>query len=103
MGETFSQRLRECIKRQGLTQKELAARANITDVALSRYVNGTRIPKANTLSRLLEPLHTTADYLLYGTQPGDEREIDKVIKLIEKNAAIMTKAEKLEIISILLD
>ena len=49
MGETFSQRLRECIKRQGLTQKELAARANITDVALSRYVNGTRIPKANTL------------------------------------------------------
>ena len=103
MGETFNQRLLECIKKQGLSQRGLAAKANITEVSLYRYVNGTRIPKVNTLSKLLEPLHTTADYLLYGTQPGDEREIDKVIKLIEKNAAIMTKAEKLEIISILLD
>ena len=103
MGETFSQRLRECIERQWLTQKELAARANITDVALSRYVNGTRIPKANTLSRLLEPLHTTADYLINGTPPGGESEIEKKIKLVEKNAARMTKAEKMKIISILLD
>ena len=93
MGETFSQRLRECIKRQGLTQKELAARANITDVALSRYVNGTRIPKANTLSRLLEPLHTTADYLINGTPPGGESENEKIIKLVEKNAAIVGRVQ----------
>ena len=103
MGDTFNQRLRECIKKQGLSQRGLAARANITEVSLSRYVNGTRIPKANTLSKLLEPLNTTADYLLYGTKPGDEREMDIVFNLIKKNAARMTKTGKMKIISVLRD
>ena len=47
----------------GLTQQELAGRAEITQAALSRYENELRSPDATAVSTLAEALGVTAEFL----------------------------------------
>ncbi len=47
----------------GLTQQELADRAEITQAALSRYENELRSPDASAISTLAEALGVTAEFL----------------------------------------
>ena len=61
---TFSERLAKLMALRGLTQKELAAKANITESAISYYVKGLRTPSGEILARIAETLSTTTDYLL---------------------------------------
>ena len=66
----FRERLAEMIKAKGLSQKELAQLAGVTEAAMSHYVKGDRIPRASVLVRIAEALGTTADYLMNGNVPG---------------------------------
>lgn len=50
--------------RKGITQKKLAQLSNITEASLSRYENGLREPKINTLIKLSDVLDSTVDYLI---------------------------------------
>jgi transcriptional regulator with XRE-family HTH domain len=50
--------------RKGITQKKLAQLSNITEASLSRYENGLREPKINTLIKLSSVLDSTVDYLI---------------------------------------
>ena len=62
--EEFSTRLDKAIKISGLSQKELARKAKITEVSISRYVNGSREPNVETLRNICKALDVTADWLL---------------------------------------
>ena len=64
---TFSQRLAELLKQQGITQKELSERVGITEASMSRYMNSERIPKSEIIANIATALNTTSDYLL-GTE-----------------------------------
>ena len=48
MRERFTANLRAFMAASGMSGKELAEAAGLTQAAVSRYVNGNRVPKANT-------------------------------------------------------
>ena len=52
MTET-AERIRVAIEASGKTQREIAQLAGITEITLSRYVNGSREPRAMILEKIL--------------------------------------------------
>ena len=59
------------LRKRGLTQKELARKAQISEVTLSRYIHGDRQPRANNIVNIADALQTTTDYLLGGENQND--------------------------------
>lgn len=62
--EIFSSRIKETLKSRGISQRELATRSGITEVTISRYVSGARIPKGTEIIKIAAALNVSADYLL---------------------------------------
>lgn len=60
----FGNKLGILIEENNLTQKELAAQLNIAPSTLSSYVQNTREPDFDTLKRIANYFHVSADYLL---------------------------------------
>lgn len=99
MSKEFGQRLLSLLKKQGMTQKELADRVNTTEATLSRYISGDREPKADMLANIATALHTTSDFLL-GIE-GDGFDFPKVERILARNSAKMTEKQKRALISAL--
>lgn len=68
----FSKMLKEQLKKKGMTQKELAERIDTTEVSVSRYVSGQRIPKATVLLKIATALGVSTDYLLGAEEKGSD-------------------------------
>lgn len=101
MKGVMSERLSELLWQNGLTQKELAKKANITEAALSHYIKGDRCPRAVVLARLADALNTTSDYLI-GSEMGDDADdFATTRRLIARSAPNMTTEQKAEIAQIL--
>lgn len=62
------------MKAAGLSQRELAERAGITEVTISRYINGARIPKATALLAIAEALGCSIEALLQGVKYDETKE-----------------------------
>ena len=60
----FPDRLRRAREYRGLTQGELAERANLQPSAISHFETGTRKPSFDNLRLLADTLDVTTDYLL---------------------------------------
>lgn len=95
-------RLKELIEKKGITQKELAEEVGCTDAAISHYIKGDRIPRSSVLTKIAIALDTTSDYLMEGIPTDVTDELDYAKKLIARNVTQMSKAEKREIINILM-
>ena len=54
------------LKRAGMTQRMLAAYADITEVSISRYISGDRAPRATVLYKISKALNCTMEDLMYG-------------------------------------
>ena len=65
----FSDRLKTALEKSGITQTQLADRLGITEVSVSRYVNGTRIPKALIVTKIAKVLNVPLEYLMLGKEP----------------------------------
>ena len=74
-------RIKNLREQKGMTQKNLADRANITVATLSRYENNQRTPMSDIIVKIARALGTSTDYLLTG-----DGEIEK--KYHEHNAAV---------------
>lgn len=96
MGKNLGDKISELLQEQQLTQKELAERIDITETAMSRYINGSREPKPDVIANMATALHTTADYLL-----GIENNYS-LQRLIARNAKKMTDEEKKDLIKAIL-
>ena len=69
----FSEKVVALMDEQGLTEKELSKRANVTESAISYYLSGTRTPRSDVLVRIARALNTSIDYLLGSDdKPSDE-------------------------------
>lgn len=62
--QIFSERLRELRKSAGITQRQIAARLNISQQSYARYESGTGEPNLETLAKIAKIFDVTADYLL---------------------------------------
>lgn len=97
-------RIAEMLLLRGMTQKELALAANITESAISHYVKGDRVPRGVNLIKIAKALGTTTDYLLNQDElMKHENDLEIVKTLIARNAEAMTKDQKMELVSILFD
>lgn len=65
LGENIiGKRISAELQKQGKSQKWLAEQIGCTEVCMTRYINGTRIPKATTLGNIAKALHVDANFLL---------------------------------------
>ncbi len=63
MGANTGENIRRIRIRKGLSQKELAEKAGMTNVLLNNYEHGLRNPKAETLQRIAEALGVIPEVL----------------------------------------
>lgn len=63
----FAERTKALLEEHGMTQRELAEQVGITEVSISRYMSGQRIPKATVIVKCAKALGVSADYLV-GTE-----------------------------------
>lgn len=61
--ENFKKALQEQLGKNNMTQSKLAEISGITEVSISRYVNGNRIPKAPEIVALTKSLNCKCDDL----------------------------------------
>lgn len=102
MATSVTNRITELLQEKRMTQKQLAQASGITESAVSHYVKGDRVPRGVNLKKIANALGTTTDYLLSQDGVADKEDDLKVVKtLIARNAATMSNAEKMELLSIL--
>ena len=56
-------KLKTTRQKQGLTQVQVAEKANITERQYQRYENGEKMPKANTAKLIAKTLNSTVEEL----------------------------------------
>lgn len=96
-------KMKELMKKQNISQKDLSIRLNTTEATISRYINNLREPNFETLANIATALNTTVDFLLGKTKNEDvDCEFGKLKVFVARNATNLTQDEKLEIINILL-
>ena len=100
MAKELGERMQRLMTDRALSQKQLAELANVTEVSMSRYINGDREPSVSTLANIATALHTTTDFLL-GTGQGQDFEFRNVKTLLARNASRLSNAQKREIINTL--
>ena len=61
---TLAGNLKWFIGRSGKTQREVADAVGITEVSLSRYVNGIRVPKAPLIVKIADAIHCDVEDIL---------------------------------------
>ncbi len=88
--DIFIKRLQMLLDENNMNQKELAHKVGVTEVTISRYMNGERKPRVEIINKIAEALNTTTDYLLGRSDirnPYKKTSINKIIKsndVIEK-------------------
>ena len=64
MIEDIKARLREEIKRSGMTTVELARRVGVSSEMITQYCTTQKLPRLDTFARLCQVLDVSADYIL---------------------------------------
>ena len=64
MIEDIKARLREEIKRIGMTTVELARRVGVSSEMLTQYCTTKKLPRLDSFARLCQVLDVSADYIL---------------------------------------
>lgn len=104
MGTNLTSRISDLLSQNEMTQKELAQKAGITESAISHYIKGDRVPRGVNLVKIANALGTSTDFLLDQGESSSRKDDLEVAKtLIARNATQMTKSEKMEFMSILLN
>lgn len=86
--------LRSCRTDAGLTQRQVAARAGTSAAAVCHYERGTRIPRADTLVRLVAATGATLTWSAHRF-PADPASIEAMEDNGEALAAVLDLAEHL--------
>ena len=98
----FSVRLQSLMRQCNVTQRQFAERINVTEASMSRYVNGERMPRMNTVADMAMALHTTSDFLLGRDIEHDESiDFTQIKRILARLASSLTAEEKNELISAL--
>lgn len=94
---SVGEKIRQLMETYNLSQKELAKKCNLTEGAISKYVNGERIPRVPVLIKMAKELNVSPDYFM------DDKitEFVKIKSLVARNAGNLTDAQKMELMSIL--
>lgn len=86
----FGSRLRDLIKKRGLTQEQFASDMGISLPGLNHFLKG-RVPDGLRLKRFADALRVTMEELLTGEQSEGYRdhppEVEKVLTILERGGS----------------
>lgn len=86
----FGKRLQMVLQEKNISARQLASGTNITEVTISRYINGTRTPKIGELSKIAVFLGCSADYLIGLDEQKEEQTmgalLDEVSACLSNNS-----------------
>ncbi len=97
--QQFAARLRELRRSRGMTQKELAERASLTETYLSRLEGAGAAPGIDLVARLADALGSTIHDLLPITTPPDTRAVLR--EQAERLVAAVSESADQEVLSLL--
>lgn len=95
----FEEKVIELMKQEGLSQKQLAEKINVTEASMSRYLKGERVPRIDVIVKLANVFNVSIEYL-QGIKEVDEYEDIK--RIVARNSNKMTEQQKIELARILL-
>jgi len=102
MTNSLGERISELLTKYGLTQRELAEKVNVTEVSMSRYIRGDRMPRGPILANIATVLHTTPEYLLNQEADEDpELVYYRTQRAIARNAKNWTNKQKADLVNAL--
>ena len=64
----YAERIRQAIEHSGKTQRQIADEIGVTEVSMSRYVSGQRIPRAKTLVNIAKVCNVSEMWLITGKE-----------------------------------
>ena len=87
----MGERIIQCRKSLGLTQEQLAEKADLTTQAISLFESGKRAMRPDSLLKLATALNCSTDYLLTGTIVDKDKIIlsEKINKLSPQEIKII--------------
>lgn len=90
-------KIKELMQLQNLTQKQLAMKCNLTEAAVSKYINNERTPRVDILINMSKALNVSTEYFM------EEKitEFAKLKDLVARNANNLKPEEKLELMNLL--
>ena len=92
----LGQRINELLDKYNKSQRNFAKDIGISEVSLSRYIRGERIPSIDVLTKIANGLYTTPNYLLgYETSGSD---YNNTYFLIKKNVDNWTDMQKAKLV-----
>ena len=68
MFQIYAERIRQAIEQSGKTQRQIADEIGVTEVSMSRYVSGQRIPRAKTLVNIAKACNVSEMWLITGKE-----------------------------------
>ena len=101
----IGERITGLLREQGKTQRALAEQVGTTEVSISRYIKGNRVPKGPILVNIAKALHTTTDYLLGNEQDSNDPDLEYnyTQRAIARNANRWSKKQKLDLVNALFE
>lgn len=88
----FGERLKQALEQKDITQKKFAIKMNVSESAISDYVNNRRLPNIILIEDFAKELGVSVDYLLdYHPNPDsvalspDEAELIKALRTLPKD------------------
>ncbi len=94
----FEERLRMIMNEQGLSQKELANKANITEASMSKYLSGERTPRADVIVNLSRALEISTDELLFDVDNNEAVNFIQAKTVLARGMGNMSDEEKAKLI-----
>lgn len=104
MNNILGERISDLLQKHGLSQRELADKVGVTEVSMSRYIKGDRIPKGPIVVNIATALHTTVEYLM-GQESEDDSELEyyRTQRAIARNAKNWTQKQKADLVNALFE
>jgi transcriptional regulator with XRE-family HTH domain len=80
--EKFSYRLIVLMEEFNMTQIQLAGKIGTSNVTISRYLSGERVPRLEVITRIANVFHVSVDYLL-GQSDTKETQLESGISDVD--------------------
>lgn len=94
----FKDRLREALEKRGMSNAELARRAEMDKGAITRYLKGENQPGSNAIAKMAEALNVRPGWLIGGEGDIDELLIVEIFTNMntEERAKLMSMAKAIK-------
>lgn len=101
MENEFKTQLQKALSLAGMTQKQLADAAGITEAAVSHYLKGDRTPRAAVVSKMAEVLNCSIEFLLGVERNDGIMDFESIFKIVARNREQLSQNDKAKLIALL--